>query len=212
MDKTLQTRGQNSMLYISFGSVFWAQPEKIWALLDTVMEKEIPFIFSHASPFAMIPEEIATKVREYGLGLLSKWSPQQNILAHPVTGWFLTHCGQNSFVESVTMGVPMICWPFQADQGSNAAHISGNLDIGYELFEIRSGPGLLPVYRLGRAPVGTVDAVRAEAAATLDKAFGEDGKRKRANVKKLQESVLSAWSADGPSTRELQIMADSLAA
>ncbi len=94
----------------------------------------------------------------------------------------------------------------------NAAHICGNLDIGYELFEIRSGSGLLPIHRLqDRAPTGTVEAVRKEAAITLDQAFGEDGKRKRANVRRLQESVLNAWSADGSSTRELQALADTLA-
>lgn len=103
-----------------------------------------------------------------------------------------------------------ICWPFQADQGTNAASFSSESDIGYELFEVRTGPGLLPVHRLGRAPTGTIEAIRAEAVATLDKAFGEDGKRKRANIEKMREKISNVWSPGGSCTRELQGLADTI--
>lgn len=212
LDKTLKSHGEKSLLYISFGSIFWSlQPEKIWVFLDAVMERKIPFIMSHASPLAIIPDHVAEKVKEYGDGLLTKWSPQQTILSHPVTAWFVSHCGQNSYIESVNEGVPLICWPYQADQGTNAAHITFGLGIGYELFEVRSDTGLRPIHRLGgRSPLGTVEAVRAESAAVLDQAFGEDGKVKRANVEKLQKAVLSAWDENGPATRALQDLVNSL--
>ncbi len=41
-------------------------------------------ILSHASPFASIPNEIREKVKAYGKGVLSPWTPQQLILDHPV--------------------------------------------------------------------------------------------------------------------------------
>lgn len=41
--------------------------------------------------------------------------------------------------------------------------------------------GLKPIHRLGRAPIGTIEAVHDEAHNVLAKAFGEDGARKRAN-------------------------------
>ncbi|CAJ1332591.1 unnamed protein product [Effrenium voratum] len=34
---------------------------------------------------------------------------------------FLTHCGQNSFMESLVLGVPMVCCPGCVDQPTNAA-------------------------------------------------------------------------------------------
>lgn len=43
-----------------------------------------PQILSHASQIAVVPEEVRAKVDAYGSGLLSKWTPQQTILAHPV--------------------------------------------------------------------------------------------------------------------------------
>lgn len=93
----------------------------------------------------------------------------------------------------------------------NAAHVTDNLDIAYELIEVRTGEnGLKPIYRTGRKPVGTIDAVREEMNAVLDKALGEDGKKKRANVEKLREAVLAAWEENGPSRQALQSFAEAL--
>ncbi|KAJ3015939.1 hypothetical protein NUW54_g917 [Trametes sanguinea] len=142
LDTTLKTSGEKSLLYISFGSIFWpiTAPEKLWAFLDVVMELNIPFILSHASPFASIlPDQFVNKVKAYGKGFLSQWAPQQTILEHPVTGWFLTHGGHNSVTESITAGVPMIVWPFNADQPLNAVRITEVLGVGYELIEVRTG-------------------------------------------------------------------------
>ena len=71
------------------------------------------------------------------------------------------------------------------------------LDVAYELFEVRTGEyGLKPIHRLGRAPIGTIEAVREEAHDILEKAFGEDGARKRASMKVLSEKIGRAWDED----------------
>jgi hypothetical protein len=48
-------------------------------------------LLSHASPAAKIPKEISEKVKSYGLGVLSQWSPQQYILLHPVSNYDLLY-------------------------------------------------------------------------------------------------------------------------
>ena len=81
---------------------------------------------SHASPMAKVPDEVQQKVADSKLGLLAPWLPQQFILNHKVIfenlrfifvdswlpvlqvcGWFVSHVGHNSLMESLTEGVPL---------------------------------------------------------------------------------------------------------
>ena len=84
------------------------------------------------------------------------------------------------------------------------------LEIGYELLEVRTGLGLKPILRYGRAPTGTVDAVKAEARDVLARAFGEEGAEKRAKLEALQKSVLSEWETGGTSRADVTAFLDSL--
>ncbi|KAH9851322.1 UDP-Glycosyltransferase/glycogen phosphorylase [Lenzites betulinus] len=212
LDSILETAGEKSLLYITFGTVYWpTKTEKIWAFLDVVMELGIPFIMSHASPQAVVPEEVKEKVKAYGKCVLSKWSPQQMILEHPATGWFVTHGGHNSVTESIFAGVPLILWPFALDQPTNAVHICETLQVGYELIEVRTGhAGLHTIYRTGRTPKGTIEAVKEEARDVLTKAFGADGAEKRKRLIPLTHAVTHEWEEGGAALRDVKEFAESL--
>ncbi|KAH9927679.1 uncharacterized protein B0H18DRAFT_932440 [Fomitopsis serialis] len=215
LESILRRRGERSLLYachfISFGTVYWSmEPEKIWAFLDVVMELQIPFLMSLPSRWATVPLEVTEKVRNYADGLLTRYSPQQHVLSHAATGWFLTHGGHNSVIEAVCAGVPMICWPFSFDQPLNAIHLTKNLNVAYEIFHGRTGSGLKPVHRLGKAPEGTLDAVKEEARDVLTNAFGEGGQRKREHLQALRQRTLDARSKQGTSTRDMKAFLDTL--
>ncbi|EJF59604.1 UDP-Glycosyltransferase/glycogen phosphorylase [Dichomitus squalens LYAD-421 SS1] len=200
LDRILKTHGERSLLYISFGCAMWPKhPEKLWTFLDAVMELQIPFILSHASNDATIPQEIKDKVDCYGLGLLSPFCPQQMILNHQATGWFVTQCGQGSVLEAVNAGVPMICWPYVGDEALNAIYIVDTLKIGYELLQIRTGHGLKRIYRTGVRPEGTPEAIRAETMVVLRRAFGQDGAKLRGNVECLRQKLKDMWEQGGES-------------
>ncbi|EIW63015.1 UDP-Glycosyltransferase/glycogen phosphorylase [Trametes versicolor FP-101664 SS1] len=214
LDSTLATFGERSLLYISFGTMLHGEDvvEKLWALLDIVMELNIPFVMSHASsPGTDIPDDAKAKIDAYSKGLLSPWVPQQTLLEHTATGWFLTHGGHNSAMEAVVAGVPMIFWPFGADQPLTTVHVTDNLHAGYELIETRSGPdGLKPIYRNGRQPLGTVEALKAEVREVLQKAFGEDGGEKRKNLPKISSVVRCDWEEGGAAKRDISVFLSNL--
>ena len=98
-----------------------------------------------------------------------------------------------------------LCSPFYVDQPANAVQLSHNHDVAYELFELRSGPGLRPIHRLGnRQPEGTDESIRREISDILDKARGPDGQRKRENVKRMQEAFKHSWGPEGSNWREIE--------
>ena len=47
------------------------------------------------------------------------WLPQNDLLGHPATKLFITHCGNNGQYEAVYHGVPMIGFPLFAEQPHN---------------------------------------------------------------------------------------------
>ena len=96
------------------------------------------------------------------------------------------------------------------DQPLNSTRLCLVHDVAYELTEVRTGNGLKPILRTGKAPTATLEAVRAEANEILDKAFGEDGARKRANIQKLKGIISEAWSDGGPATVEMTRLLDTL--
>ncbi|GAU37806.1 hypothetical protein TSUD_276230 [Trifolium subterraneum] len=66
-------------------------------------------------------------------GLIASWCPQEQVLNHPSIGGFLIHWGWNSTIESICDRVPMLCWPFFADQPTNCRYICNKWEIEMEI-------------------------------------------------------------------------------
>ncbi|KAG5650748.1 hypothetical protein H0H81_011179, partial [Sphagnurus paluster] len=199
LDEMLQNHGKRSVFFISFGTIFWpvSNIHYLEEVVDAFIEKKIPFILSHASPFAQIPPQMSKKIDISKIGLLTSWSPQQFILNHPATGWFLTHGGHGGVTESLSSGIPLIFWPFEADQPSAAAHVTENLRAGFELLEVRTGRGLGPIHRNGKIPKGTREAVGEEIRRVLDACQSKEGAEMRANAERIKTEFKLAWEEGG---------------
>ncbi|KAG7302056.1 hypothetical protein JYU34_013510 [Plutella xylostella] len=108
---------EHGVIYISFGSMLKAETlpaEKLEAILGAVAE---------------LPQRVVWKFEGAALPgnpkniYISKWLPQNDILAHPKVLAFYSHCGMLGTTEGMYHGVPMVAMPIFGDQPSNAAAI-----------------------------------------------------------------------------------------
>ncbi|KAL5167229.1 UDP-glycosyltransferase 74E1 [Glycine soja] len=56
-------------------------------------------------------------------GLVIRWCSQLKVLDHEAIGCFVTHCGWNSTLEALSLGVPVVAMPYWSDQSTNAKQI-----------------------------------------------------------------------------------------
>lgn len=98
-----------------------------------------------------------------------------------------------------------ICWPFEADQPATAALLSMNLNVAFELIEIRTGDrGLKPLRRSGRAAKGTRTAVGKEIREIIDYCRGEKGQILRKNAATIKAAFAKAWDEEGDGRNEFR--------
>ncbi|TYH37090.1 hypothetical protein ES332_D12G016700v1 [Gossypium tomentosum] len=126
-----------SVVYVNYGSLITVMPQHLrefaWGLADT----NYPFLWVIRPDIVdgggerILSKEFTAAIS--GRGLLVGWCPQERVLSHPSVGGFLTHCGWNSTMESVSEGVPLICWPFFAEQQMNCFYSCTKWGIGMEI-------------------------------------------------------------------------------
>ncbi|CDY46643.1 BnaA07g10530D [Brassica napus] len=134
----LDTKAQNSVVYVNFGSITVMTAKQLvefaWGLAAS--RKEFLWVIRPdlvAGEEAVIPTEFLTETE--GRRMLLSWCPQEKVLSHPAVGGFLTHNGWNSTLESISAGVPMVCWPFFAEQQTNAKYCCDEWGVGMEIGE-----------------------------------------------------------------------------
>ncbi|THU79707.1 UDP-Glycosyltransferase/glycogen phosphorylase [Dendrothele bispora CBS 962.96] len=212
LDRMEKKFGEKSVIYVSFGSLFWpVEEDKMWATIEEFLANDVPIVFAHPSPFKKpVSEEKLRSLRENPIAIEFPWAPQETILMHPATGWFISHGGWNSTQEAFVYRVPQILWPFAADQPYNSALMSQVHKAAFELINVRTGQyGTQLPYRFkdlakSEQPKFTVDAVRKEIDDLLVKLKGDEGVVVRNNFEKLATAFLSGWEKKGEARQNLE--------
>ncbi|GLJ36108.1 hypothetical protein SUGI_0724360 [Cryptomeria japonica] len=137
----LDSQKENSVLYVSFGSQGFLSQDQTKALARGIAASNQPFIWSikdpvggHVNSCDFLPEGFIEATRTRGI-VIHGWVPQLLILSHPSTACFLSHCGWNSTLESISAGLPMLAWPLILDQFANAKLVVEQFRIGLQICE-----------------------------------------------------------------------------
>lgn len=142
----LDEQEKDSVIYVSFGTTISMKDEQIRELAIGLEKSEQKFIwvlreadkvniFEEENEGGIgrghdqLPEGFEDRVRNRGI-VVRDWAPQTEILGHPATGGFVSHCGWNSCIESMTVGVPIAAWPMHSDQPKNSFLITEVLRVG----------------------------------------------------------------------------------
>ncbi|XP_057789009.1 7-deoxyloganetic acid glucosyl transferase-like [Salvia miltiorrhiza] len=134
----LDAQPPKSVIYVSFGSITIMMREQVLEFWHGLLNSSQRFLWV-IRPDSVIGNEgndqVLAELVESSKenGLFVEWAPQEQILNHPAVGGFLTHSGWNSTLESIVAGVPMICWPYFADQTTNSRFVSEVWKIGLDI-------------------------------------------------------------------------------
>ncbi|KAH7690889.1 UDP-glucuronosyl/UDP-glucosyltransferase protein [Dioscorea alata] len=188
----LDTHPAGSVIYVSFGSQSSILASQMKSLATGLEASRKPFIWVIRPPIGFdvngemkeewLPEGFSKRISESGQGLLvERWAPQLEILAHKSTGVFISHCGWNSVLESLSQGVPIIGWPLISAQFYNSKMMEEELGLCLEL---------------ARGVEDEVDSVEVERVVRLA-LDGEKGKKMKKAALKCMENMRETMKDDG---------------
>ncbi|KAK2360305.1 hydroquinone glucosyltransferase [Trifolium repens] len=207
--KWLKKQPQNSVLYVSFGSGGTLSQRQINELAFGLELSGQRFIWvlrapsdsvsaayleaTNEDPLKFLPKGFVERTKEKGF-ILSSWAPQVEILKQNSVGGFLSHCGWNSILESIQVGVPIVAWPLFSEQAMNAVMLSDGLKVALRLKFVDD------------------EIVEKEKIAKVIKCVmeGEEGKEMRDRMKSLKDSAEKALKDDGSSINIMSQLATQL--
>ncbi|CAI0628108.1 unnamed protein product [Linum tenue] len=191
----LDSRATSSVVYVSFGTMAAVSRRQKEEVGKALLSSGRSFLWTLRKAESRWREEMEKEAEECG-GMIVEWCSQVDVLAHPAVGCFLTHCGWNSTLESMCLGVPMVGFPQFSDQQTNAKLVED-------------------VWRTGVRVVvsenGVVEGEEIRRCLELVMGEGEVGEEVRRNAKKWKELARSAAGEGGTSHVNLKAFVDEIA-
>ncbi|CAD6333479.1 unnamed protein product [Miscanthus lutarioriparius] len=187
----LAGRAPRSVVYVNYGSITVMTNSQLLEFAWGLANSGYPFVWNIRPDLvkgdsAVLPPGFASAVE--GRALLTTWCPQEAVLQHEAVGVFLTHSGWNSTLESLCAGVPMLSWPFFAEQQTNCRYKRTEWGVGMEIGgEVR----------------------RDEVSAILKEAMdGEKGREMRRRAEEWKEKAVKVTLPGGPAQSNLERLID----
>lgn len=124
--KWLDKKPRKSVIFVSFGSMTELEDRQIeeiaWGL--KISNHNFLWIIKETDQTKLPIQELLDSTEDDNdgneKGLILSWCNQLEVLASGAVGCFVTHCGWNSILEAMSLGVPMVAMPQRSDQPMNA--------------------------------------------------------------------------------------------
>jgi len=203
--KWLDRQPASSVLFVAFGSKGTLSDNQIrelafgleasgqrflWVLRKEPIPPSDSTMTAEADTREVFPEGFESRTEDRGL-VVRSWAPQIPVLSHPSTGGFLSHCGWNSTIESISHGVPMIAWPLVAEQRMNAFLLVKEMKVA---IEAKKGPdGLVSRQEVERAARELME--------------GDGGMKIKKRMGELKEAANNALAEGGSSYNAIAAVA-----
>ncbi|KAI5562561.1 hypothetical protein BDE02_15G061500 [Populus trichocarpa] len=177
----LDTKPPRSVIYVSFGSMGNISAEQVEEIAWGLKASNRPFLWVMKESEKNLPTGFLNSVGE--TGMVVSWCHQLEVLAHQAIGCFVTHCGWNSTLEGLGLGVPMVCVTERSDQPMNAKFVEDVWKVGVRAK--KDEVGIVTTEELEKCIRGVMD--------------GENGEEIKRNANKWRELARSAVSVGGSS-------------
>jgi len=212
----LDSKRDNSVLYICFGSLCLFPDKQLYEIACGIEASGHEFVWvvpekkgkdgeSEEEKGKWLPKGFEERNIGKKKGLIIKgWAPQVMILSHTAVGAFMTHCGWNSTVEAVSVGVPTITWPVHGEQFYNEKLITQVRGIGVE------------VGAAEWSPIGIGEREKIVGRDSIEKAVrrlmdgGDEAEKIRRYAREFGDKAKRAAEEGGSSHRNLTVVIDDL--
>ncbi|CAI0374458.1 unnamed protein product [Linum tenue] len=191
----LDSKSPGSVIYASMGSISDISKTQTTELALALQLSSRPFIWVvRESEEDKLPPDFLFAM-DSSDQLVVSWCRQVEVLAHRSIGCFLTHCGWNSTMEALCLGVSMVALPVWGDQQTNAKFVAD-------------------VWRVGaraRADVESGVVTKEEIGRRIKEVMeGESGEEMRRNSEKWRKLAREAVADGGSSERNVDEFVASL--
>ncbi|KAM1142826.1 hypothetical protein ACFX2I_031717 [Malus domestica] len=212
----LDLQGPNSVIYISFGSQNTISATQMKELAVGLEESGKPFVWVIRPPVGFdlkgefraewLPHGFEERMSKRKQGLLvHNWAPQLEILSHKSIGLFVSHCGWNSVMESLSQGVPIVGWPLAAEQAYNSKMLVEEMGVSVELTRgVQSNIGWKEVKEVidlvmdesgkGGEMRKNAGEIKVKIRRSIRDDDGDQGKEKGSSVKAMEDFVAALLS------------------
>lgn len=198
----LDSQPASSVVFVAFGSDVNHTRKQIHEIAYGLENSQQPFLCVLHPPkkgpdvqvddiFSVIPQDCLARTRGRGL-FVQSYAPQMEVLSHPSTGAFISHCGQNSLLETVSMGVPILAWPCLYDQLMNCRFLVDEAQLALEIC-----PGLLQLGYVDRKQIET----------SIHTLFHtREGSVLKQRALEMKQKAEEALGGNGSSTKNMQAL------